>query len=136
MDPPNSSAPADTLPADNPLQPDTEQHSAAATAANVSTLNNGDTTAGTSDETEFTSDNDILSSAGLFNVETTPAFKILEFMKTRRDVSQDEVAELKVRLQSLHSVLLDSFEAEKSSLKKLNNLNGMGCPGLPYRCTT
>ena len=89
-------------------------------AAAVSDTNATTTT--TTTTTELTSD--ILSSAGLFGVETTPAFKILEYMKTRRELSQDKVIELKNRLHSLHSVLLRSLEAEKTSLKKMNQLNG------------
>jgi hypothetical protein len=67
---------------------------------------------------------DILSSAGLFNVETTPAFKALEYLKTRKDVPAERLNELKNRLFSLHDVLLKSFEAEKTLLRRQTALNG------------
>ena len=67
---------------------------------------------------------DILSSAVLFNVETTPAFKVLDYMKTRREISPEKATELKNRLYSLHGILLTSFESEKTFLKRLKVIKG------------
>ncbi|KAI9218518.1 hypothetical protein BC828DRAFT_388410 [Blastocladiella britannica] len=76
--------------------------------------------AGTGDDDGLV-DDDFLNS-GLFNIESSTAFKFLDGLKSKEHVPASRIEELKRKHHSLYQYILTAFEYEKAMIKKTKTL--------------
>ncbi|KAH6568449.1 hypothetical protein BASA60_008634 [Batrachochytrium salamandrivorans] len=70
-------------------------------------------------DTNVDQDEDQYYLNGIFNIESSPAFKSLEGVRGKKDVSETQIEIFKQRLLSMHKCLLKFNEYEKASAQKL-----------------
>ncbi|KAJ3088001.1 hypothetical protein HK102_009803 [Quaeritorhiza haematococci] len=60
---------------------------------------------------------------GLFDIDHSPAFKVLDQLRTRKEASEQQIEEYKSKMRDLHNFLLSCFEYEKTLTRKAKQLS-------------